>query len=97
MRVLDIGCGWGGFAIFAAEKYRVEVTGVTVSGEQVKLGQSRCAGLSVYFELKDYRNIEGTFDRIVSIGMFEHVGLLPAFLRRQFPCATKPTLADRFF
>lgn len=74
MRVLDIGCGWGGFAIYAAEKYRVEVTGVTVSGEQVKLAQSCCAGLSVCFELKDYRDIQGTFDRIVSIGMFEHVG-----------------------
>ncbi len=43
MRVLDIGCGWGGFAIYAAEKYRVEVTGITVSGEQVKLAQSCCA------------------------------------------------------
>jgi cyclopropane-fatty-acyl-phospholipid synthase len=75
MRVLDIGCGWGGFAIYAAEKYRAEVTGVTVSGEQVKLGQSCCAGLPVCFELKDYREVEGTFDRIVSIGMFEHVGL----------------------
>ncbi|CAB1057111.1 Cyclopropane-fatty-acyl-phospholipid synthase (EC [Olavius sp. associated proteobacterium Delta 1] len=75
MRVLDIGCGWGGFAIYAAEKYRVEVTGVTVSDEQVKLGQSCCADLPVNFELKDYRDIAGTFDRIVSIGMFEHVGL----------------------
>ena len=75
MRVLDIGCGWGGFAIYAAEKYRVEVTGVTVSGAQVKLAQSCCAYLPVCFELKDYRDIQGTFDRIVSIGMFEHVGL----------------------
>jgi len=75
MRVLDIGCGWGGFAIYAAEKYRVEVTGVTVSSAQVKLAQSCCACLPVCFELKDYRDIQGTFDRIVSIGMFEHVGL----------------------
>jgi cyclopropane-fatty-acyl-phospholipid synthase len=74
MRVLDIGCGWGGFAIYAAEKYGVEVTGVTVSGEQVKLAQKRCADLPVCFELKDYRDLQGTFDRIVSIGMFEHVG-----------------------
>jgi cyclopropane-fatty-acyl-phospholipid synthase len=74
MRVLDIGCGWGGFAIYAAEKYRVAVTGVTVSGEQVKLAQNCCANLPVCFELKDYRDIQGTFDRIVSIGMFEHVG-----------------------
>jgi len=76
MRVLDIGCGWGGFAIYAAEKYRVAVTGVTVSGEQVKLGQRCCAGLPVSFELRDYRDIIGTFDRIVSIGMFEHVGMV---------------------
>jgi len=74
MRVLDIGCGWGGFAIYAAEKYRVKVTGVTVSEEQVKLGQACCAGLPVCFELKDYRDIQETYDRIVSIGMFEHVG-----------------------
>ena len=74
MRVLDIGCGWGAFAIYAAEKYGVEVTGVTVSEEQVKLAQNRCARLPVRFELKDYRDIQGTFDRIVSIGMFEHVG-----------------------
>jgi len=74
MRILDIGCGWGGFAIYAAEKYGVAVTGVTVSGEQVKLPQNRCRSIPVCFELKDYRNIQGTFDRIVSIGMFEHVG-----------------------
>jgi cyclopropane-fatty-acyl-phospholipid synthase len=74
MRVLDIGCGWGAFAIYAAEKYGVEVTGVTVSEEQVKLAQNRCARMPVRFELKDYRDIQGTFDRIVSIGMFEHVG-----------------------
>ncbi len=74
MRVLDIGCGWGGFAIYAAEKYGVNVTGVTVSEEQVKLAKSFCANLPVRFELKDYRDIQETFDRIVSIGMFEHVG-----------------------
>jgi cyclopropane-fatty-acyl-phospholipid synthase len=74
MRVLDIGCGWGAFVIYAAEKYGVEVTGVTVSEEQVKLAQNNCAQLPVRFELKDYRDIQGTFDRIVSIGMFEHVG-----------------------
>jgi len=76
MRVLDIGCGWGGFAIYAAEKYKVEVTGVTVSNEQVKLGRSCCKDLPVCFELKDYRDIQGTYDRIVSIGMFEHVGMV---------------------
>lgn len=74
MRVLDIGCGWGGFSIYAAEKYGVAVTGVTVSEEQVKLSQNPCISIPVCFELKDYRDIQGTFDHIVSIGMFEHVG-----------------------
>ena len=74
MRVLDIGCGWGGFAIYAAEKYGVAVTGVTVSSEQVKLAQRRSVDLPVSFELKDYRDVDETYDRIVSIGMFEHVG-----------------------
>jgi len=73
-RVLDIGCGWGGLAKFAAENYGVEVTGITVSREQQKLAQERCQGLPVQIELKDYRDLEGCFDRVVSVGMFEHVG-----------------------
>jgi cyclopropane-fatty-acyl-phospholipid synthase len=75
MRVLDIGCGWGGFAAYAAEQYGVEVTGITVSGEQVKAAQRNCRGLPVRIELRDYRDIRGTYDRVVSIGMFEHVGV----------------------
>jgi len=74
MKVLDIGCGWGSFAKFAAEKYGVEVVGVTVSKEQAELGSRLCNGLPVDIQLKDYRDIEGEFDAIVSIGMFEHVG-----------------------
>lgn len=74
MRVLDIGCGWGGAAKFAAERYGVEVYGVTVSAEQAKHAQELCAGLPVRIELKDYRAIEGKFDRAYSLGMFEHVG-----------------------
>lgn len=74
MRVLDIGCGWGGFARYAAETYGVEVVGITVSREQVRLARERCRGLPVRIELMDYRKLEGTFDRIVSVGMFEHVG-----------------------
>lgn len=74
MRVLDIGCGWGGAAKFAAERYGVEVYGVTVSAEQAKHAQEICAGLPVRVELKDYRAIEGKFDRAYSLGMFEHVG-----------------------
>ena len=75
MRVLDIGCGWGGFAMYAAEKYGAHVTGVSVSREQIDLARERAAGLPVDFELLDYRSISGSFDRIVSIGMFEHVGV----------------------
>ncbi len=73
-KVLDIGCGWGSFAKFAAERYGVSVVGVTVSQEQMKLGQELCKGLPIEFRLQDYRDIEGSFDHIVSLGMFEHVG-----------------------
>jgi cyclopropane-fatty-acyl-phospholipid synthase len=71
--VLDIGCGWGSFMKFAAEKYGVHVTGVTVSKEQVDLGREMCKGLPVEFRLQDYRDIKGSFDHVVSLGMFEHV------------------------
>ncbi|MFC1787978.1 cyclopropane fatty acyl phospholipid synthase [Patescibacteria group bacterium] len=73
-KVLDIGCGWGSFAKFAAEKYGAEVVGVTVSKEQVALAKERCAGLPIEIRLQDYRGINETFDRIVSLGMVEHVG-----------------------
>lgn len=72
--LLDIGCGWGGLARFAAERYGVEVTGVTVSKEQLALAQERCKGLPVTLILQDYRDLQGRFDKIVSVGMFEHVG-----------------------
>jgi cyclopropane-fatty-acyl-phospholipid synthase len=75
MRVLDIGCGWGSFAKFAAEKYGVTVVGITLSQNQVELGRDLCAGLPVELRLKDYREVRGEkFDAVVSIGMFEHVG-----------------------
>jgi cyclopropane-fatty-acyl-phospholipid synthase len=74
MRVLDIGCGWGAFGKYAAEKYDVEVIGITVSKEQVELGQKLCTGLPVEFRLMDYRGMKEVFDRIVSVGMIEHVG-----------------------
>ncbi|MBW1772146.1 MAG: cyclopropane fatty acyl phospholipid synthase, partial [Deltaproteobacteria bacterium] len=75
MRVLDIGCGWGGFARYAAATHGVEVTGITVSKEQVQLARERCKGLPVRIKLMDYRDLDDTFDRIVSVGMFEHVGV----------------------
>ncbi len=74
MKVLDIGCGWGGFAKYAAEKYGVNIYGITVSQEQLKFANKFCQGLDVIIELKDYRALKEKFDRIVSIGMFEHVG-----------------------
>ncbi len=73
-RVLDIGCGWGSLAEYAARTRGVEVLGVTVSREQVRLGQERCAGLPVEIRLQDYRDLKGQFDKVVSVGMFEHVG-----------------------
>ncbi|NYT72394.1 cyclopropane fatty acyl phospholipid synthase [Halomonas sp. QX-2] len=75
MRVLDIGCGWGSFMAYAAEHYGVECVGLTISKEQAEFGQRLIKkGLPVEFRLQDYRNESEQFDRIVSIGMFEHVG-----------------------
>jgi cyclopropane-fatty-acyl-phospholipid synthase len=74
MRVLDIGCGWGSFLGYAAERYGVQGVGVTISKEQAIWASQRYAGLPLEFRLQDYRQIEEHFDRIASVGMFEHVG-----------------------
>lgn len=74
MKVLDIGCGWGSFAKYAAEKFDAKITGVTVSKEQLALGLELCKGLPVELRLQDYREIQGKFDAVISIGSFEHVG-----------------------
>ncbi|MFO1325901.1 MAG: cyclopropane fatty acyl phospholipid synthase [Rubrivivax sp.] len=74
LRVLDIGCGWGSFMQFAAERHGVHCVGVTVSAEQAQLARQRCAGLPVEVRLADYRTLDEPFDRVVSLGMFEHVG-----------------------
>jgi cyclopropane-fatty-acyl-phospholipid synthase len=74
MKVLDLGCGWGGFANYAAEKHGVEVTGVSISKEQVALGRKRAGKLPVNIHLMDYRSVRGSYDAVVSIGMMEHVG-----------------------
>jgi cyclopropane-fatty-acyl-phospholipid synthase len=78
MRVLDIGSGWGGMALYLAERFDVEVVGITLSDEQLKVAQQRAqkaqVGLRARFFLRDYREEEGSYDRIVSVGMFEHVG-----------------------
>jgi cyclopropane-fatty-acyl-phospholipid synthase len=72
--VLDIGCGWGGFARYAAENYGCKVTAVNISKEQLRYARGFCRSLPVEFLDCDYREIRGLFDKIVSVGMFEHVG-----------------------
>lgn len=73
-RVLDIGFGWGGFAKYVAEEYGCNVTGVNISQEQTRYAQEFCKGLPINVLLQDYRDVKGTFEKIVSVGMFEHVG-----------------------
>jgi len=75
MRVLDIGCGFGAFMKYAAETYGVSCVGYSLSKAQMEVARRRCAGLPVELVLDDYRNIRGTFDRVISIGMFEAVGV----------------------
>lgn len=74
MRLLDIGCGWGGMARYAAEHYGVEVIGITISEQQQAYASEKCKGLPVEIRLQDYRDLNLEVDSIVSIGMFEHVG-----------------------
>jgi cyclopropane-fatty-acyl-phospholipid synthase len=88
-KVLDIGCGWGGLALYLAQEAGVEVTGVTLSVEQLRVAERRARAMGVSdrvkFELVDYRELTGRrFDRIVSVGMFEHVGVVhyPAFFQK---------------
>lgn len=74
MKVLDLGCGWGCFARYAAERHGAEVTGFTISERQVELGRELCAGLPVELHFDDYRNARGQYDAVISIGIMEHVG-----------------------
>ena len=94
-KVLDIGCGWGGMALYLNRVANVDVLGITLSEEQLKVARRRAeeAGVSgrVKFELIDYRELDGTFDRIVSVGMFEHVG---AAHFDEFFAACRNLLAD---
>ena len=73
-KVLDIGCGWGGFAKWAAEHYGVHVTGISISDEQIAYAKKFTAGLPVDIVKMDYRNLTGTYDKILVCGMIEHVG-----------------------
>ncbi|MGJ4928255.1 class I SAM-dependent methyltransferase [Bradyrhizobium sp. HKCCYLS2038] len=87
-RVLDIGCGWGGLGLYLAEMTAAEITGVTLSAEQLQVANARAVernlSASARFLLQDYRDVPGSFDRIVSVGMFEHVGVAfyDTFFRR---------------
>ncbi len=74
MKVLELGCGWGSFAKYAAEKYDAHIVALNISKEQVKLGGELCKGLPVELRLQDYRDADGTYDAVVSIGILEHVG-----------------------
>ena len=76
MTVLDIGCGWGTLALHMASEHHVQVTGITVSREQLAFARDMAAssGVDVEYRLMDYRELRGTWDRVVSVGMFEHVG-----------------------
>ena len=72
--LLDIGCGWGSLARYAAERHGARVRGITVSHEQAEIARKACRGLPVEIEVQDYRAVRGRFDAVVSVGMFEHVG-----------------------
>ena len=74
MTLLDIGCGWGGLAQYAAQHYGVKVDGITISAEQKAYADARNAGMDITILLQDYRDLQKQYDRIVSVGMFEHVG-----------------------
>jgi cyclopropane-fatty-acyl-phospholipid synthase len=83
LRLLDIGCGWGGLARHAARHFGCHVVGITISREQFRYAQRWCRGLNVEIQLRDYREVSGRFDRVVSVGMVEHVGYknYPTYMR----------------
>ncbi|CNI84444.1 cyclopropane fatty acyl phospholipid synthase [Yersinia vastinensis] len=95
MTLLDIGCGWGGLSAFAAKEYGVSVKGITISVEQQIMAQERCKGLDVQIRLQDYRDLNEQFDRIVSVGMFEHVG--PKNYRTYFEVASRSLKPEGLF
>lgn len=74
MKILELGCGYGAFAKYAAQKYKVHVTGYTVSKDQARFGRELNKNLDVDIKFDDYRNAQGLFDRVISIGLMEHVG-----------------------
>jgi len=95
MRVLDIGCGWGAALKFAAQRYGISGVGVTVSQEQAEYARDACRGLPIEIRLQDYRDVDERFDRIFSLGMFEHVGVKN--YRRYFEIARRCLPPDGLF
>jgi len=94
-RILDIGCGWGSFARYAAERYGASVVGITVSQEQAVLARECSKGLPIEIRVQDYRDVHEEFDHIVSLGMFEHVG--PKNYRDYFAMAHRCLKRDGLF
>ncbi len=96
-RVLDIGCGWGGLALYLARYCEASVTGVTLSREQFAMARQRAVGraANIDFRLQDYRSVSEKFDRVVSVGMFEHVGVgfFDTFFRKIADCLTDDGIA----
>lgn len=90
-KILDIGCGWGSFAEYAAQNFDARIVGITVSEEQKKYAEERCRDLDVEIRLQDYRELNEPFDGIVSLGMFEHVGFknYRTFMRVAHRCLKK--------
>ena len=88
MRLLDVGCGWGGLAGYAARQYGCQVVGITISREQQAYAEAACRGLPVEIRLQDYRDVREVFDRVVSVGMMEHVGYknYRAYFETAFRC-----------
>ncbi|HIV99713.1 MAG TPA: cyclopropane fatty acyl phospholipid synthase [Candidatus Desulfovibrio intestinipullorum] len=74
MKVLDIGCGWGGLCRYMHEHYQADVTGISVASEQIRYAKEHDPEQAIHWLCDDYRNLTGSYDRIVSVGMFEHVG-----------------------
>lgn len=95
MRVLDLGCGWGGLSKYLADNYKVQVVGVTISKEGAEGARERCKGSSVEIRCQDYRNVDEVFDRIAAIGLMEHVG--PKNYRSFFELANRCLSDDGIF
>ncbi len=95
MTVLDIGCGWGGLANYMAKNYGTEVTGITISKEQYEYAQAHKGSLPITFLMKDYRDCDIQYDRVVSVGMFEHVGTknYPEYMKTVHRCLKDEGLA----